>query len=212
MRFRLRVVPSTVTGIKSIPRIHKESHPGQITLKLEEVNIHVIHRLNADANELLGQFGDFGILTDNLPVEARACQSPLATEDNKERLAVLARQLLSLGIVVDPWNFAVHGLGYDFCCPWSASQREDESTRQCFTPKLKARCSRHKLARIAVSSPGQHVSRLDLTATMNTSSEEPNWERCQGGHRFKWYVCLWHGDTLLVSLRVRFKLSQFQFH
>jgi hypothetical protein len=65
--------------------ILKERHPSQIVFKLKLVDVDAIHRLNAEANKLLGEFRNFIVLTDNLPVEIIARRSAFAPEHDKHR-------------------------------------------------------------------------------------------------------------------------------
>src|SRR5262249_57466384 len=96
----------TVAGVTAVGGGYEERDLGEVVVEVEEVDIHAVHRLDSHADELLGQPGDLGILTDDLPVEVGAGQSALAAEDHEQRLARLARQALALLVAVDPVNLA----------------------------------------------------------------------------------------------------------
>ena len=87
MRFGLRILASPVAGVKPVVGVHKERHPGQIAFELKQREIHVVHRLHADADELFSEFGDVLVLTDQLSVKIGAGQSAFASEHHKDRLA-----------------------------------------------------------------------------------------------------------------------------
>src|SRR5262249_57019096 len=101
----------TVAGVTAVGGGYEERHPGQVVVELEEVDIHAVHRLDPHADEPIGQLGDLGTLTDDLPVEVGAGQSALAAEDHEQRLARLARQALALRVAVDPVDLAVDRAG-----------------------------------------------------------------------------------------------------
>jgi hypothetical protein len=99
--------------VKKKPSTASYGHPGQVALELEQVEVDAVHRLHADADELLGELRHVGILTDNPPVEVQAGQSALAAEDDEQRLPGLAGLLLALIIVVAPGDLALDRLGRD---------------------------------------------------------------------------------------------------
>ena len=87
--------------------IVKERRPGQVIFELITNNVDAIHRLNSYANELLGQFCDLLVLTDNLPVEFGRRVSAFAAKNNKHRHSSFLADLLALGNVENPFNVSV---------------------------------------------------------------------------------------------------------
>src|SRR5207302_392867 len=87
--------------------------PRQVAVKLKQVDVHAVHRLHTHTDKLSSQLGHVGVMTDDLPVEIGASPSPLAAKDDKQRLVIGARELLAIGIAVDPVDSSVHGLRRD---------------------------------------------------------------------------------------------------
>lgn len=121
---------AAVSCVRPAFRILKKRHPGQVKLELKLIEIHAVHRLNPYADELLGQLGDFLILTDNLPVEIGASLSPFAPKDNEHRLAQILARTFSFLVVVHPFDLAADRLRLRFFNgPRCGRQRADEQQR-----------------------------------------------------------------------------------
>ena len=69
MRLWPRIISAAITRVGASFGVLEEAHPSQIAFKLEAIQVHAVHRLDANTNKLLCQLGDVIILTDNLPVE-----------------------------------------------------------------------------------------------------------------------------------------------
>src|SRR5690349_4982353 len=67
--------------------MQEETHPGEIIIEIEKVEIDAAHAGEANENELLGHIGDNRVQTSNLPVKAIAVRSVLATEDDEDGFA-----------------------------------------------------------------------------------------------------------------------------
>jgi hypothetical protein len=70
--------------------VQEESHPGQIVIEVEKVEIDAAHASDPDEDELLGHIGDGWVQTSDLPVKAIAIQSVFAAKYDEQRLAALA--------------------------------------------------------------------------------------------------------------------------
>ena len=114
MRFGVVIFAATVASVGAARGVLKKGHPGEIVFELELVEVHSVHRLDTNAYKLLGQFGDLGVLTDNLPVEIGASLSPFTAKDDKHRLAGLATSELAPLVVVDPADLSTHRIGCGF--------------------------------------------------------------------------------------------------
>ena len=112
--FGVLVQSATVACVETIVPIHKEAHPGQIVFELEQVQVDSVHGLDAYANELSSQFGDFRVLADNLPVEVGAGHSAFTAKDDKEWFSGETRLLSSFLVAVNPLDLAVDFLYSDF--------------------------------------------------------------------------------------------------
>jgi hypothetical protein len=114
MRLGIVVFPTAIASVGSTFGVLKEGHPGQIVFELKLVEVHSVHRLDANVHKALSQVGDISVLTNNLPVEIRARLSPFAPKHDKHRLARLATQFFALFVVEDPIDFPVDGLRFRF--------------------------------------------------------------------------------------------------
>jgi hypothetical protein len=135
--FGVLVQSATVARVETIIPIHEEAHPCQIVFKLEQVQVDAVHGLDTYANEPLGQFGDFRVLTDNLPVEVGTGHSAFTAKNDKQWFSGLACLLFSFLVAVNPLDLAVHFLYRDFfgcrasCFPErQADQQGDENKPQ----------------------------------------------------------------------------------
>ena len=132
--FGVLVHSATVACVETIVPIHEEAHPGQIVFELEQVQVDSVHGLDTYANELSSQFGDFRVLTDNLPVEVGTGHSAFTAKNDKQWFSGLACLLFSFLVAVNPLDLAVHFLYRDFfgcrasCFPErQADQQGDEN-------------------------------------------------------------------------------------
>jgi hypothetical protein len=83
---------------------------------LKQVQVHTVHRLESHTDELFGQPSYVLIFADNLSVKIGTSQSPLAPEDNKHWLAVVASDLLALLVAVEPLDRAIDWFGGNVIC------------------------------------------------------------------------------------------------
>jgi hypothetical protein len=96
------------------------------------IQVHTVHRLDANAHESLCHLCDISILTDNLPVEIGTSLSPFAPKYNEHGLARLATQPFTLLVIEDPLNSAIDRLWLRFLmsppgCRAHGNQRQDDS-------------------------------------------------------------------------------------
>ena len=71
------------------------------------IQIHSVHRLNPDANELLGQRSNLWVLTDNLPVEIGTSRSAFASEHDEHRFSGFGTQSFTVFVIENPFDVAV---------------------------------------------------------------------------------------------------------
>jgi hypothetical protein len=111
----MAIPPTTIAGIETVLCIHEERHPGEIAIKAKQPQINAIHRLDADTNKLFSQLGNFRVTTDNLPVKVTASLSPFTTKDHEQRFTILASELLTLFVIVNPANFSTNFDSRNIC-------------------------------------------------------------------------------------------------
>ena len=158
-------VAAAVAAVDRLVGVQEEHVPGQVVVELEAAQVHPGDLDQADADELVGDFGDVLVETNNLLVDRGAVASGLAAEDEEDRLAGPLRLGLRGGVVGVP---AVLGgvelarLGLGAC---RAGRRASPARARCM-----ARYSGERL-HVAERGIGETRPRLTCPSSPRPSSE-----------------------------------------
>jgi hypothetical protein len=82
--------------------IHEKRGPGQIEIKIEDVQVRAARIGDAQQHKLLGEGGDLFVQTNNLLVKPFAVGSAFSPKDGKNRLVLSDRLRLRRGVVLQP--------------------------------------------------------------------------------------------------------------